>query len=162
LNTNELQRGGVNSLTEASSGNVPNGITIDLVGYVILTLPDVDALGTLAPALLELVESDTVRILDVVVVVRGDDGTPRVLESDALEVAADLRKVRPRIAGLLTQKDIVLASVAIPAGAAGVVLVVEDRWARPLSKAAARAGGQIVAGEHIAAERIRAALADGA
>lgn len=147
-------------MTEASAGDTYDGITIDLVGYVVLTVPDVGALVTLTPALLELVNSDTLRVLDVVVVVRGEDDTPRALELDALDGVADLGKVKPRIPGLLTQRDILLASVAIPAGAAGVVLVVEDRWARRLSQAAAQAGGQIVAGERIPAERIRAALED--
>jgi Family of unknown function (DUF6325) len=147
-------------LTETPGSNTNGGITADLVGYVIITLPDVDDLVTLTPALLELVESGTLRVLDLVVVVRGDDNTPRVLEIDALDQVADLHKIRPHMAGLLTQRDITLASVAIPAGTAGVVLVVEDRWAKPLSMAAARAGGKIVAGERISAERIQAALGD--
>jgi hypothetical protein len=146
-------------LTDTSGTTPTNGITADLVGYVIITLPDVAALVTLTPALGELVESGTLRILDFVVVVRSDDG-PRVLELDALDQVADLHKIRPHMPGLFTQRDITLASVAIPAGAAGVVLVAEDRWAKPLSAAAARAGGQIVAGERISAERIQAAMAD--
>lgn len=137
-----------------------NDITTDLVGYVMITLPNVDALATLTPALRELVESGTLRILDLVVVERGVGDSPRVLEVAALDRIADLRTIKPDMAGLLTQRDIALASVAIPAGTTGVVLVVEDKWARPLSIAAARAGGQIVAGEHISAERIRAALAE--
>jgi Family of unknown function (DUF6325) len=145
-------------LTDTSGTDPTNGITADLVGYVIITLPDVDALVTLTPALGELVESGTLRILDFVVVVRGD--TPRVLELDALDHVADLQRIRPHMPGLLTQRDITLASVAIPEGAAGVVLVVEDRWAKPLSVAASLAGGQIVAGERISAERIQAAMAD--
>lgn len=128
------------------------------MGYVIITLPDVDALATLTPALGELVESGTLRILDFVVVVRDD--APRVLELDALDQVPDLQKIRPHMAGLLTQRDITLASVAIPEGTAGVVLVVEDRWAMRLSVAAAQAGGRIVAGERISAERIQAAMAD--
>jgi Family of unknown function (DUF6325) len=146
------------SLTDTSGTGPTNGITTDLVGYVIITLPDVDALVTLTPALGELVESGTLRILDFVVVVRDD--TPRVLELDALDQVADLQRIRPHMPGLLTQRDITLASVAIPEGAAGVVLVVEDRWAKPLSVAASLAGGQIVAGERISAERIQAAMAD--
>lgn len=148
------------ALTDTSGTEPTNGISTDLVGYVIITLPDVDALVTLTPALRELVESGMVRILDLVVVVRGDDDTSQVLEIDALDQVADLHRIRPDMTGLLTQRDITLASVAIPAGTVGVVLVVEDRWARPLSMAAARAGGQIVAGERISAERIQAAMSN--
>jgi len=147
-------------VTDIPGKKLINDVTADLVGYVIVTLPDVDALAMLTPALRELVDSGTLRILDMVVVTRDDDGTPRVLEVTTLDRIADMRSIMPDMVGLLTQRDITLASLAIPAGTAGVVMVVEDQWARPLSAAAARAGGQIVAGEHIAAERIQAALAE--
>ena len=45
-------------------------------------------------------------------------------------------------------------------GMPGVVLVTEDLWAKSLSTAAQRAGGQIVAGERIPASRVEAALGD--
>ena len=147
-------------MTDIPGKKLINDVTADLVGYVIVTLPDVDALAMLTPALRELVDSGTLRILDMVVVTRDDDGTPRVLEVTTLDRIADMRSIMPDMVGLLTQRDITLASLAIPAGTAGVVMVVEDQWARPLSAAAARAGGQIVAGEHIAAERIQPALAE--
>lgn len=147
-------------VTDTPGKKLIKDITADLVGYVIITLPDVESLATLTPALRDLVNSGTLRILDLVVVTRDDDNTARVLEVTALDQVADMRSITPRMVGLLTQRDITLASLAIPAGTAGVVLVAEDQWARPLSAAAARAGGQIVAGERISAERIQAALAD--
>lgn len=147
-------------MTDTPGKKLINDITADLVGYVIITLPDVDALAMLTPAMRELVRSGTLRILDMVVVTRDDDGTPRVLEVTTLDRIADMQTITPDMVGLLTQRDITLASVAIPAGSAGVVMVVEDQWARPLSAAAARAGGQIVAGERISPQRIQAALAE--
>jgi hypothetical protein len=41
-----------------------------------------------------------------------------------------------------------------------VVIVTEDRWAKPLSTAARRAGGQIIAGDRIPASRVESILAE--
>jgi hypothetical protein len=61
---------------------------------------------------------------------------------------------------MLSEHDIGLAALALRPGTAGMVLVTEDRWATPLSRAAQRAGGQIVGGERIPASRIETALAE--
>jgi len=147
-------------LTAAQGLGQMDDVTSDLVGYVIIEVPDVAALTTLTPALAKLVESGLLRVLDLVVVARAEDGAVRVLEVAALEKILDLNGIAPDITGLLTERDISLAAVAIPPGTAGVVLVTEDRWATPLSSAAGRVGGQIVAGERIPSARVQAALAD--
>jgi len=147
-------------LTAAQGLGQMDDVTSDLVGYVIIEVPDVAALTTLTPALAKLVESGVLRVLDLVVVARTEAGAVRVLELVALEKFLDLNGIAPDITGLLTERDISLAAVAIPPGTAGVVLVTEDRWATPLSSAAGRVGGQIVAGERIPAARVQAALAD--
>jgi hypothetical protein len=63
---------------------------------------------------------------------------------------------------MLSENDIALASRALPPGTVGIVLVTEDRWAAPLSAAARRAGGLIVAGERIPPSRVEEVLADSA
>lgn len=130
----------------------------DLVGYLIVAVPGVDALAGLTPSLAELVRASTIRLLDAVVVVRDLDGTVSVLELEDINgVSSDELGELP--GGLFTEHDLELASLALAPGAAGVVLVVEDRWAEPLSNAARRLGGRIIAGERIPALRVEAVLA---
>jgi hypothetical protein len=132
-------------------------VDTDLIGYLIVVVPGVDSLSGLTPALAALVRTSTIRLLDAVVVVRELDGTVSVLELEEIEgVSIDGLGELP--GGLFTEHDLELASLAIAPGAAGVVLVIEDRWAEPLSAAAQRIGGRIIAGERIPARRVEAAL----
>jgi len=138
----------------------PDGVSTDLVEYMIVSVPDLASLGMLAPALTDLVEQAAIRILDVVVVEKSANGVVAARELDAVDSMAALRAAIGDPRAMLSDHDIELASLAIRPGTVGVVLVTEDRWAQPLSSAARGAGGQIIAGERIPASRVQLALAD--
>ncbi len=121
-------------------------------------MPSQDALAAIGTALAELVETAKIRILDLVVLVRETDGAVTVLELDSIETLSSVRNLDIEVGGMLSEHDLELASFALKPGMPGVVLVTEDLWARSLSTAARRAGGQIVAGERIPASRVEAAL----
>jgi Family of unknown function (DUF6325) len=138
----------------------PNEVTSDLVAYTIVEVPSEDSFATVVPALADLVRSARIRILDLVVVVRDDDGAVTVREYEAVESLAALRHVEGEVGGMLSDHDVALASLALRPGSAAIVLVTEDRWAEPLSAAARQAGGQITAGERIPPSLVEDALAD--
>jgi hypothetical protein len=159
VNVAERVRG--HPVTDASKpADRSHKVTSDLVEYVIVAVPDQDSLATVVPALAELVQTAKIRILDLVVLLRDDAGAVTVREFEAVESMAALRRVEGEVGGLLSERDIALASIALRPGTAGIVLVTEDRWAEPLSAAARRAGGQIIAGERIPPPRVEGALAD--
>jgi hypothetical protein len=133
-------------------------VATDLVQYVVIVVPNQAALATVAPALAELVETGKIRILDLVVLERDREGAVTVLEFEAVESIADLRDVEGELGAMLSDNDIALASHALRPGTTGIVLVTEDRWAAPLSAAARRAGGLIVAGERIPPSRVEEVL----
>jgi len=135
-------------------------VVTDLVEYLIIVVPEVDSLGSVANALVDLVGAGTIHLLDLVVIVRGDDGAVSTLEIEAVDSLAALRDVEGELGALLSEHDLELASFAVRPGTAAIVLVTEDRWAAPLSLAARRAGGRIIAGERLPAARVEAALAD--
>jgi Family of unknown function (DUF6325) len=135
-------------------------IRTDLVEYLIVVVPGRDALGPIGLALARLVEAGEIRILDLVVLERDATGAVTVLEVESLESMAPLWDLDIEVGGMLTEHDLELAALALKPGMPGVVLVTEDLWAKSLSKAARRAGGQIVAGERIPATRVEAALGD--
>ena len=82
------------------------------------------------------------------------------LELDMVDSMAALRGLDDDVGGMLSDHDLELASLALPAGTTGVVIVTEDRWAKPLSTAAQRAGGRIIAGDRIPASRVESVLAE--
>jgi Family of unknown function (DUF6325) len=135
-------------------------IRTDLVEYLIVAVPSEDALASIGSALTTLVQNAKIRILDLVVLVREADAAVTVLELEAVESMAPLRDLDIEVGGMLSEHDLELAALALKPGMPGLVLVTEDLWAKSLSTAARRAGGQIIAGERIPASRVEAALGD--
>jgi Family of unknown function (DUF6325) len=141
--------------------NPQRAIDADLVAYLMFVMPDVGAVTSVVPALVSLVEQATIRIVDVVVLTRDDDGSVATLELEAVEHLAALRDLDVEVGGMLSGHDIEMLSLALDRGTAAVVLVTEDRWATALGEAVRAAGGHIIAGERIDARRVRAALSEG-
>jgi hypothetical protein len=123
-------------------------------------VPDLDGLVSVAPALTEMVNASTIRLLDLVVISKSRHEEVKVLELEALESLRELGELEGVVGGLLSDHDVELISLALSPGTAGVVVVTEDHWAEPLSLAARQAGGRILAGERIPHARVEAALAD--
>ena len=108
------------------------------------------------------------------IAVYGDNGTGKSTIADALEWYFTgeieflshegrqhaVRHVAGDAGGMLSERDLALASTALRPGSVGIVVVTEDRWAEPLSLAAQHAGGQIIAGERIPARRVESVLAE--
>jgi hypothetical protein len=144
------------SQPEPPDGSDP-AVSTDLVEYLIVSVPERAALHGVADALGVLASRGTVRILDLVVIERDRDGTVTIAEAETVTSLAGLASIPTRLLG---QHDIELASLAVEPGTVGVVIVTEDRWARPLSAAARGAGGRIVAGDRIPAQRVETTLAE--
>lgn len=136
----------------------PAEVAADLVEYLVIALPDRAALASVVPALTGTVESEQIRVLDLAVLARAADGALETLEVGEVEALAGLGALDVEL-GLLSESDLRMAAAAVRPGEVAVVLVAEDRWAEQLSLAVRRAGGQIAAGERMAAVRVRAALA---
>ena len=123
-------------------------------------MPDLDVLASLVPALVELVTSAKIRILDLVAIEKSADGAVAALKLDAVESLAALRDVEGEVGGMLSEHDIELAALALRPAAAGIVLVTEDRWAESLSGSQHGVGGRILGGERIPASRVETVLTD--
>ena len=138
----------------------PGSIDTSLVECLVVVVPEMISLGSVAAALAELVQTAAIRILDVVVVTRRrSDHEVQVLEPGASESLPDML-VTNELGGLLSENDIALAGTSLLPGAVGIVMLIEDRWASPLSTAAKRAGGLVLGGQRVPRARIEAALID--
>jgi len=131
----------------------------DLVEYFVVVVRDTESLEKLVPALVEVVQSSAIRILDLVAVATDSNGFARFLEVDAIASLDGLTLTEPPL-GLLSTHDIDLVSLALARDSTAIILVAEDRWAEPLSAAARQSGGEVLAGERIPRSRVEAALKD--
>ncbi|WP_019136906.1 DUF6325 family protein [Cellulomonas massiliensis] len=147
-----------------ASGDEPlavrtSGVDLDVVEYLVVSLPDLTRVPDIAAALRSLVVADEIAILDLVVVSTSIDGVATTTEPDdvpGLSALVDGSEVPRR---LLSDDDVAMVGAALPAGATALVVVVEDRWAHALTQAARAAGGRVVGGERIPHRRIADSLA---
>lgn len=131
----------------------------DLVEYFVVVAPDRDGLVSVAAAVAELVRESSLRVLDVVALVRSPSGELNVWDVDPFPELVELASPTPAAtAAMLSENDIELSSLAVPPGAAGVVVLAENRYAESLSVAARSVGGQIAAGDRIPPPRVEALL----
>jgi hypothetical protein len=114
--------------------------------------------GAMAAELARLVESGTIRVLDLLVLQKNDDGSVEGFEIDDLDELDDLRVIETGIAEILAADDVDHLAAAMEPGTVAGVLVWENTWAAPFASAARRAGGQLIASGRIPIQAIVASF----
>jgi Family of unknown function (DUF6325) len=120
--------------------------------YVILGFPGNDFTGEIAPELVKLVDSGTIRVLDLVFVAKDADGDVLVVEFDEHEGLAAFAEIDGEVGGLIGAEDIEHATADLPPNSSLALLVWEDCWAAPFMEAVRRAGGEVLEGARIPPE----------
>src|SRR5262245_66262589 len=77
----------------AQPSHRPAELATDLVEYFVVVLPDRAALGGVVPAVTEMVRSQRIRVLELVVLARGPDGAPGGAAAGEAEDLAALREL---------------------------------------------------------------------
>jgi hypothetical protein len=124
------------------------------IDYLLLEFPGDRPLDDAAAALADLVESGTVRLLDLAVV-RKDDGSTFsgiTLDDSGFSAFAGAQS------GLLGDDDLRLAADAMVPGTVAAFILYENAWAVPFVGAARQAGGSMIASERIPAQDVMDAL----
>ena len=122
------------------------------VDYVVVEFPPGQGNfdGQMAQELVELAESGTVRLLDLMVLTKADN-------------VDELRGLETLVAEVLAAEDVVHLAEAMEPGTTAGVLVWENTWAAPFAAAARRSGGQLIASGRIPIQALLASLeAEGA
>jgi Family of unknown function (DUF6325) len=114
--------------------------------------------GEMAAELTSLVDTGTIRVLDLLVLHKSDDGTVEAFEIDDLDELDELRVLEGGIAEILAAEDVAPLAAAMENGSTAGVLVWENSWAAPFASAARRAGGQLIATGRIPIQAILASL----
>jgi hypothetical protein len=129
------------------------------VEYLILGFPG-DRFDGVAPALADLVDAGTVRILDLLFITKDLKGHVAVREFDELDPSLGFAAVDGRADGVLSDNDALLAAQALDAGHSAILVLWEDCWARPLADVVRAAGGVVLGGQRIPPEVIEATMSD--
>jgi hypothetical protein len=139
------------------------GLDTDLVEAIVVVVPERAALGAVADRLVEVLAWGSVRLLDLLVC-RRDAETDALVVLEAPEVpelSAFVERVEAgtRLGATLTVRDAEVATLALTPGSLALVVLVEDRWARPIAEAVRSGGGEVLGGARVPGSRVRAALA---
>ncbi|KRC35581.1 MULTISPECIES: DUF6325 family protein [Oerskovia] len=129
------------------------------IDYLIVEFPSEAMTGEAFPLLVDLVDRGIVRVLDLLVLRKEDDGTVTGLELDELaDGTTGLEIFAGAVSGLLGHEDLAEAAEAVEPGRTAAVLVYENVWAAPFATALRRGGAQLVAGGRIPVQAVLAAL----
>jgi hypothetical protein len=130
------------------------------VDYVIVEFPAgaSNFTGEMATELLALVDRGIIRVIDVLILIKSEDGTVEAMElSDIGELGA-LETLEANLAELLAEDDVEHLAAAMDPGSTAGVLIWENLWAAPFASAARRSGGQLIANGRIPIQAIIASI----
>jgi len=107
--------------------------------------------GDIAPALLDLVDRELVRIVDLAVVGKDAAGMVTVLEAQELapELAAAFERLKGAASGLLSEADLDEIAEDLAPGTTAAAILYEHLWARRFAQAVRGAGGRLLLSERI-------------
>lgn len=130
------------------------------VDYLVVEFPAGSSTfdGGMAAALAELSDAGIVRVLDLLVIHKDEDGAIEAFEIDELDGVDELRRLETELAEILAADDVAHLAAAMENGSTAGVLVWENSWAAPFASAARRAGGQLVATGRIPVQAIAASI----
>ena len=129
------------------------------IDYLLVEWPGRQPNGEVAPHLVDLVDRGLIRILDLVFIVKDEDGDVAVLDISTVgEKVAELAIFEGASSGLLGEEDVSEAGNALEPGTSAALLVYENTWAAPFASALRRSGGELVASGRIPVEDLLAAL----
>jgi hypothetical protein len=114
--------------------------------------------GEMVEELIALVESGTIRVIDILVLTKNPDGSVEATELADIDGLGPLQAVEAELAELLAADDVEHLAAAMEPGSTAGVLVWENLWAAPFASAARRSGGQLIADGRIPIQAIIASI----
>ena len=150
-------------MTEITTEPADQGTDLDSLGpvdYVVVEFPEgaSNFTGEMAAELVALVEAGTIRLIDVLILTKDEDGTVDAIELSDVEELGELEALEAELAELLAEDDVAHLAAAMEPGSTAGVLIWENLWAAPFASAARRSGGQLIANGRIPIQAIIASI----
>ena len=121
------------------------------VDYAVIAFPGNQFKGDIAPALADLVEAGTIRIIDAAFV--GKDESGEIVALEMTELAPDVQEALDaldiEVEGLFNDEELLAMAEGLDPNTSAAILVWENVWARKVAQAMRDAGGVLVAFERV-------------
>ena len=135
---------------------------MDEIGPVddaVIAFPGSQFKGEIAPALADLVEAGTIRLIDAAFVSKDEGGTVSAFEITVSgpDVQEALAGLNIDVQGLINDEELLAAGEELQPGSSAALLVWENVWARRIAQTMRDAGGALVAFERVPHDVVQAA-----
>jgi len=130
------------------------------VDYVVVEFPAgaSNFTGEMAKELIALVDAGTIRVIDILILTKDEQGSVEANELADVGDLGELQKLETELAELLAADDVENLAAAMDPGSTAGVLIWENLWAAPFASAARRSGGQLIADGRIPIQAIIASI----
>jgi hypothetical protein len=135
-------------------------MTVGPMEYIVVGFPGNKFTGEIAPELIALVESGTIRVLDLIFIGKDTDGSVVSFEIDELDALAGFDGLDGEVGGLIGPEDVEYVAAGLEPNSSAALLIWEDVWAAPFADAVRRSNGVLLEGARIPHELIAPILAD--
>ena len=126
-------------------------MSIGPIELLVVKFPGNQFKGEIAPALADLVESGTIRIIDLLFAIKDEEGTLAVLELNELgdETLAVFKPEPSDLSDTLTEEDGKALGGGLENNSSAAILLFENVWATKFADALRNANGELILNERI-------------
>ena len=130
------------------------------IDFIALEFKTDQLTGESLPALLELVQKQIVRVIDLVIILKDQAGNYQVLEIEELapDMLANFDPLEIEISGIIQVEDIEMIAEEMEDNTTAALLLFENLWAIKFGEAVVRAGGRTVMYDRIPFEVVNETL----
>ncbi|MHA7283636.1 DUF6325 family protein [Arthrobacter sp. TMS2-4] len=146
-------------MTTTETPAVDDETLVAPIDFVLLEFSADRLTGDAAPALMDLVDRGVIRLFDLLIIRKAEDGTVDIVEfSDPLSERGGFSTFAGASSGILDQEDIRQATEAMTPGTVAALIVYENTWAARFVAAVRASGGELIASARIPATDLIEAL----
>ena len=131
------------------------------IELLVLKFPGNQFKGEIVPALRELVNNETIRIIDIVFVTKDAEGNLKAVEVSDLD-GEDYAVFDPLVSdvlGLLSKEDVQELPAGLDNNSSGALMLFENTWATRFVESVRNANGEVLLNERIPRQVIEEVLA---
>jgi len=136
-------------------------MTYGPIDFLALEFQNDNLKGEILPALFDLVKKKIVKVIDLVIIQKNDDGSHQVLEINQLgpDLIGIFDPLHVEANGLIQVEDIEGLAEVMENGTTAAAMLFENLWAVKFKKAVVRANGKVLEQVRIPYEAVEEAMA---
>jgi hypothetical protein len=137
-----------------------SAMTYGPIDYIVLEFENNKLKGEIIPAIVEQIENKTIKVIDLVIIQKDQDGNHAVVELQELdsETLAIYDPLQAEVTGLIQVEDIDAIAEKMGNGTTAAALLFENLWAIKFKEAVLRADGKLLEQVRLRHEDVEEAL----